>query len=106
MLEHHGLTEKIIGLAIEVHRNVGPGLLESIYAECMGLELQHAGLPFESQVVVPVTYKGTTIPLGFRADIVVADAVILEIKAVPAFLPARPVSLSRRPASACRPACR
>ena len=93
MLEHHELTEQIIGLAIEVHRNVGPGLLESVYAECMGLELQHAGLPFESQVVVPVIYKGTTIPLGFRADIVVANAVILEIKAVSALIAAHDTQL-------------
>jgi GxxExxY protein len=88
MLEQHDLTERVIGLAIEVHRNVGPGLLESVYAECMALELRHANLVFETQVMVPVIYKGTTIPLGFRADIVVEHALILEIKAVAALLPA------------------
>jgi GxxExxY protein len=88
MLEQRILTEKIIGLAIEVHRTVGPGLLESVYAECMALELGGAGLGVETQVTVPVIYKGVTIPLGFRADIVVENTIILEIKAVAALLPA------------------
>jgi GxxExxY protein len=88
MLEHHELTERVIGLAIDVHRTVGPGLLESVYVECMALELKHADIGFQSQVTVPVMYKGTTIPLGFRADIIVENAIILEIKAVTALLPA------------------
>ena len=87
MLEQQTLTERIIGLAIEVHRTVGPGLLEAVYAECVALELAHAGIGFESQVTVPVIYKGITIPLGFRADIVVQKAIILEIKSVAARLP-------------------
>jgi GxxExxY protein len=87
-LEHQALTERIIGFAIEVHRSVGPGLLEPVYAECMALELGRAGLRFEAQVAVPVIYKGVTIPLGFRADVVVENTVILEIKAVAALLPA------------------
>ena len=87
MLEQGELTERIIGLAIEVHRTIGPGLLESVYAGCLCLELEHAGIPFESQVMVPVVYKGITIPLGFRSDILVANAVILEIKAVATLLP-------------------
>ena len=69
MLEHRALTERVIGLAIEVHRTVRPGLLESVYEECLCLELEQAGIPFASQVMVPVIYKGKTIPLGFRADI-------------------------------------
>ena len=88
MLEHRALTERVIGLAIEVHRTVRPGLLESVYEECLCLELEQAGIPFASQVMVPVVYKGKTIPLGFRADILVANAIILEIKAVAALLPA------------------
>jgi GxxExxY protein len=87
ILEHSALTERIIGLAIEVHRIVGPGLSESVYAECLALELAHAGIGFAAQVVVPVIYEGTTIPLGFRADIVAENTVILEIKAVAALLP-------------------
>jgi GxxExxY protein len=86
MLEHQTLTETIIGLAIEVHRTVGPGLLESVYAKCMALELAHAGISFETQVTMPVIYKGLTIPLGFRADVVVENTIILEIKAVAALL--------------------
>jgi GxxExxY protein len=88
MLEHQALTERIIGFAIEVHRTVGPGLLESVYAECVALELAHVGIRFEAQVTVPVIYKGVTIPLGFRADVVVENTIILEIKAVAALLPA------------------
>jgi GxxExxY protein len=88
MLEHQTLTERIIGLAIEVHRAVGPGPLESVYAECVALELAHAGISFETQVTMPVIYKSITIPLGFRADVVVENTIILEIKAVAAPLPA------------------
>ena len=90
MLEHRDLTERIIGLAIEVHRTIGPGLLESVYEACLCLELKRAGIPFRRQVSMPVVYKGTLISLGFRADILVADTVIfiLEIKGVAAFIPA------------------
>jgi GxxExxY protein len=88
MLEHRDLTERVIGLAIDVHRTVGPGLMESVYSECLCLELAKAGIEFQSEVVMPVIYKGITIPMGFRADIVVASAIILEIKAVASFVPA------------------
>lgn len=83
MPEPDRLTERIIGMAIEVHRTLGPGLLESVYKQCMATELAAANIPFQQEVVFPVVYKGTEIPLGFRADIVVANAVILEIKAAP-----------------------
>ena len=75
MLEHQALTERIIGFAIEVHRTVGPGLLESVYAECVALDPGHAGIRFEARVTVPVIYKGVTIPLGFRADVVVENTI-------------------------------
>ena len=88
VLEHHGLTERVIGKAIEVHRTIGPGLLESVYEACLCQEFKRAGIRFRRQVSIPVVYKGTAIPLGFRADILVADAVILEIKGVVAFIPA------------------
>ncbi len=88
MLEHRDLTERVIGLAIDVHRTIGSGLLESVYAGCMCLELQQANIEFQSQVTVPVIYKGKMIPLGFRADIVVENTIIIEIKAVTAFVPA------------------
>ena len=70
-----------------MHRKTCPGLLESVYAACRCFALEHAGIPLSRQVSIPVTYKGMPIPLGFRADILVADTVILEIKAVPALLP-------------------
>jgi GxxExxY protein len=87
MLEHRDLTSRITGLAIEVHRLVKPGLLESVYAECLAAELEHAGIPFQREVVVPVIYKGKTLPLGFRADILVANLILPEIKAVATLLP-------------------
>jgi GxxExxY protein len=87
MLEHRDLTERVIGLAIEVHRTVGPGLLKSLYTECLCLELQQANIAFQHEVMMPVAYKGTPIRMGFRADIVVENTVILEIKAVAALLP-------------------
>jgi GxxExxY protein len=99
----HDLTERISGSAIEVHRVLGPGLLESVYEACLCQELEHAGIGFWCQVPIPVTHKSTLIPLGFRADIVVADAVILEIKAVAALVPAHDTQLlSYSSASACR----
>jgi GxxExxY protein len=88
MHEHPKLTERVIGVAIDVHRTVGPGLPESVYMACMCRDLERAGIEFQSEIAIPVIYKGETIPLGFRADIVVAILVILEIKAVAAILPA------------------
>ena len=83
------ISNLIIAAAIEVHRTLGgPGLLESVYSECLSLELKQAGIAFESEVMVPVSYKGTTIPMGFRADIVIETVIILEIKTVTAFVPA------------------
>jgi GxxExxY protein len=87
------LTEQVIGLAIEVHRHTGPELLESVYEQCLCHELRAAGIPFERQVVIPVIYKAMPIGDGFRADIVVAREVILEIKAVAAILPAHEAQL-------------
>jgi GxxExxY protein len=87
------LTQRVIGLAIEVHRHTGPGLLESVYEQCLYHELRQAGLPCERQVMVPVTYKGVAIHEGFRADIVVDRRLILEIKAVSIILPAHEAQL-------------
>lgn len=88
MYPHQELTERVIGLAIEVHRTIRPGLLESVYAACLCVELTRAGIPFRREVGIPVIYKGVRIPLGFRADVVVDDAVIVEIKTVASLLPA------------------
>lgn len=81
------LTEQIIGAAIEVHRVLGPGLLESAYEQCLAHELAARGLPFRRQVDVPVTYKGLRLDAGFRADFIVHDTVVVEIKAVESLLP-------------------
>ena len=81
MPDRDALTEKIIGCAIEVHRNLGPGLLESLYENALAIELEAAGIPFERQVAVPVLYKQR--PIGeYRIDLVVEDRVIVEVKSV------------------------
>ena len=76
------ITERIIGCAIEVHRSLGPGLLESAYEQCLCYELSQIGLKFESQVSLPVIYKGVKLDCGYRMDLVVENLVIVEIKAV------------------------
>jgi GxxExxY protein len=76
------LTEEILGAAIEVHKTLGPGLLESAYEECLCHELSLRGLRFRRQVELPVEYKGLKLDCGYRLDIVVEDAVILELKCV------------------------
>jgi GxxExxY protein len=87
------LTGQVIGLAIEVHRHTGPGLLESVYEQCLCHELREAGIAFERQVAIPVIYKAMPIGEGFRADIVVEREVILEIKSVAAILPVHEAQL-------------
>jgi GxxExxY protein len=81
-LRYEELTKQIIGAAIEVHKAIGPGLLESIYEECLCHELKLVGLHFERQVTVPVLYKGMKLDCGHRLDVIVEDTVILEIKSV------------------------
>jgi GxxExxY protein len=76
------LTERILGAAIEVHRTLGPGLLESIYARCLERELALRGLRFTTQQALRVTYKGVDLGTGYRLDLVVEDKVVVEIKCV------------------------
>ena len=78
------LTERVIGAAIEVHREIGPGLLESAYEECLCRELDLREIPFERQLPLPVEYKGVTLDCGYRLDLLVAKTVVVEIKAVSA----------------------
>ena len=87
MLIHGKLTEAIIGAAIEVHRHLGPGLLESAYEECLCHELGLRSMRFEYQVELPVVYKGLRLDCGYRLDIVVRQQLIIEIKAVERILP-------------------
>ena len=93
MLEQSALTDRIIGLAITVHRESGPGLLEAFYQTCLCQELEDAGIQYQTEAILPAIYKGRSIPMGYRADIVVADTIILEIKAVTAILPAHKAQL-------------
>lgn len=81
------ITESVIGAAIEVHRALGPGLLESAYEECSCHELSLRGLSFRRQVDLPVCYKGVKLDCGYRMDVVVDDLVILELKTVEKILP-------------------
>ncbi|MGA9811192.1 MAG: GxxExxY protein [Terriglobales bacterium] len=80
-------TSPIIGAAIEVHRNLGPGLLESAYEECLCHELHLRGLDFKRQVLLPLLYKGLKLDCGYKIDLIVRDEVILELKAVEKLLP-------------------
>jgi GxxExxY protein len=81
------LTHKIIGAAIEVHRTLGPGLLESVYEECLCFELRSLGLPYVRQSPIPVIYKGKPVDCAFRADVIVENKVLVEIKACEAIIP-------------------
>jgi GxxExxY protein len=105
MIPHHGVTEtqsrllqeeltqKVIGAAIEVHRNLGPGLLESAYEECLCHELALREIAFQRQVSLPVSYKGISLNCGYRIDPIVEDAVLLELKCVEHILPVHEAQL-------------
>jgi GxxExxY protein len=87
------ITEKIIGCAIEVHKGLGPGLLESAYEECLCYELNRIGLKFERQVPLPVVYKGVKLDCGYRMDVVVENLVIVEVKAIESLIPVHEAQL-------------
>lgn len=87
------LTQEIIGAAIEVHRELGPGLLESACEECFCHELHLRGLTFERQVPLPVEYKGLKLDCDYRLDVIVENAVILELKSVEKILPVHEAQL-------------
>ena len=81
------LSHRVIGLCIEVHRELGPGLLESAYEEALAFELTQAGLKFERQREMPLLYKGVKLDCGYRLDLVVEGELILELKAANELLP-------------------
>jgi GxxExxY protein len=87
MLEINEVTDRVIGAAIEVHRHLGPGLLESAYEECLCYELNRAGLRFERQVPLPVEYKGLRLDCAYRLDLLVEGVVLVELKAIEDLLP-------------------
>jgi GxxExxY protein len=82
MLHEEELTSQIIGAGIEVHRELGPGLLESAYEACLCFELSLRSIPFKRQVLLPIVYKSKRVDCGYRADVIVADKVVIEVKAV------------------------
>ena len=87
MLREEKLTEEIIGSAIEVHRALGPGLLESAYEECFCYELDLRSIKYQRQVILPVEYKGHHLDCGYRIDVLVEDSVVVELKSVEKVLP-------------------
>ncbi len=87
------LTDQVIGLAIEIHRVLGPGLLESAYQECICYELACHKLRFRRQVPLPVTYKSVRLDCGYRMDVVVEERLVLELKTVERLLPVHEAQL-------------
>ncbi len=81
------LSESVVGAMIQVHRQLGPGLLESTYERCLAEELLHVGISFQRQVPIQVVYRNVTVDCGYRADFIVEDALLLELKAVEELLP-------------------
>jgi GxxExxY protein len=81
------VTQRIIGAAIEVHRTLGPGLLESVYEECLEHEFRLRKVPFERQRRVPIAYKGHPVGVDLRMDFLVEDLVVVELKAIEKLLP-------------------
>ena len=81
-MTENAVTEEIIGSAIEVHRRIGPGLLESIYSECLALELTLRGLHCEQEVAIPVEYRGRRVAADLKIDLLVEQCVVVELKAV------------------------
>jgi len=84
MMHVNDITNMIIGAAIEVHRTVGPGLLESVYQECLQREFLVRGIPFERERPIPLDYKGVHLDCGYRVDFLVADTVVVEVKSIDA----------------------
>ncbi|WP_339658828.1 GxxExxY protein [uncultured Polaribacter sp.] len=84
-MEENKITQKIIGAAIEVHRTLGPGLLESAYQECLFYELKSLGLSVKKEVSLPIIYKEIKLNHGYRIDLLVNDKIVIELKTVESF---------------------
>jgi GxxExxY protein len=87
------ITRNIIGAAIEVHRHLGPGLLESAYHECLARELVVRGIPFQRERPLPLEYKGIRLECGYRIDLLIAGLVAVEVKAIEAIAPVHEAQL-------------
>ena len=83
----NALTEKVIGAAIHVHRELGPGLLENVYSECLAVELKDRGLNAVREVAIPLVYKNINVENAYRVDFIVDEALIIECKALEQLLP-------------------
>ncbi len=92
-LDKDALTSQVIGLAIEVHRGLGPGLLESAYEECLSHELREHGVPYKRQVPLQVVYKSVKLDCGYRMDLVVDERLVVELKTVERLLPVHEAQL-------------
>lgn len=102
-MSDHELTHAIIGAAIEVHRALGPGLLEAAYEDCLARELAVRGLRFERQKPIPLVYKDLKLECGYRLDLLVDGRIVVEIKAVEALRPVvEPIMLTYLRLSGCR----
>jgi GxxExxY protein len=86
-MDINDLTGQVIGAAIEVHKVLGPGLLESTYETCLCVELDKRNIPYERQKEIPIDYKGTKVDCGFRSDLIVDERLIVEFKARDSLLP-------------------
>lgn len=86
-MEINGITDRILRAAVAVHRNLGPGLLESAYQACLAAELRKCGLKFAEQLEVPLVYDGVRVGMGYRLDFLVEDVVVVEVKSVRAMDP-------------------
>jgi GxxExxY protein len=89
----NAITDKIIGAAIDVHRALGPGMLESSYDSCLALELIERGLGVERQKPMPLTYRGQTLDIGYRLDLLVEEKVVVEVKAIERLKPVHQAQL-------------
>ena len=86
-MKYEELSEQVLGCAIEVHRQLGPGLLESTYEQCLAHELSQLNIPFKLQVELPVEYKQIKLDCGYRIDLLVDNRIVVELKSVDQLLP-------------------
>jgi GxxExxY protein len=93
MYLHEELTHKIIAAAIEVHKNLGPGLLEAVYLDCLGFELENYGLQFQKELNIPISYKGKQINRYLRMDCLIENSIVLEVKSIDTILPVHEAQL-------------
>ena len=92
-MNKNDLTRKVIGFAIEVHKELGPGLLENAYQKCLAFELREAGIHFEMEKEIPVSYKGMNLDCSYRIDLLIENQLIVELKSVTELLPVHEAQL-------------